>query len=45
MSEMLQALEMELDIREQHGSLFSSGNNPSVGESVVFLSETHKSSK
>ena len=32
MSEMLQALGTELDIREQHVSLFSSGNNPSMGE-------------
>ena len=32
MSEMLQALGTELDIREQHVSLFSSGNNPTLGE-------------
>jgi len=32
MSEMLQTLRKELDIREQHMSLVSSGNNPSFGD-------------
>ena len=42
MSDMLQALEMELDIREQHVSLFSSGDNLSVDKRERIESKTRR---